>query len=168
MVDHFQKHDHDEIITAYATPLIRTKFGAQRFSSLDSKRIKFTKSQTPSRTIKVTWLSSNDFNKQQRAYLRLAYWAISMANDDENHKDAEVYMKKFVYFFLLDLGISPFIKCYRNKTLMAACVQSKRLDFMKELLSHKYECYNPVDFERFVKSCKCKDYRGDNVLHDVF
>lgn len=88
-----------------------------------------------------------------------------MANIDAK---IEQYMKKFVYLFILDLGISPFIKCYRNKTLIHACVVSNRADFMRELLSHHYECYDVKDWETFAKSCKSKDYRGDNVLHEVF
>ena len=47
----------------------------------------------------------------------MAYWAIyisNMDNDSTQDEDGafEIYMKKFVYIFLFDLGISPFIKCY--------------------------------------------------------
>jgi hypothetical protein len=77
-------------------------------------------------------------------------------------------MKKFVYFFVLDLGISPFVKCYKSKSLIHACVESGRLDFMRELLKHKYECWTEDAANRFVKTLACKDIGGDNIFHEIF
>lgn len=39
---------------------------------------------------------------------------------------------------------------------------------MRELLSHKYECANPKDYKDFVNSCKGKDWKGNNVFHEIF
>ena len=118
--------------------------------------------------IKIIYASSNKFNAVQQAYIRLAYWAISTVNMEEVDHDAEKRMKRFVYFFLLDLGISPFIKCYQKKTLIHACVRAERVDFLRELLRHDYEMADPQTFEVFEKSCKNKDHKGDNVFHEVF
>lgn len=43
-----------------------------------------------------------------------------MDNDSTEDADGvfEIYMKQFVYIFILDLGISPFIKCYQDKSLI--------------------------------------------------
>lgn len=35
-----------------------------------------------------------------------------MANMDEDDPEIEIFMKEFVYVFIIDLGISPFVKCY--------------------------------------------------------
>ena len=105
--------------------------------------------------------------------MRLAYWSISTANleaefgrDDDGQ--AEEFMKRFVYFFVLDLGISPFVKCYKSRSLIHACVESGRLDFMRELLKHRYECWTEGDANRFLKTLACKDLDGDNVFHEIF
>ena len=92
--------------------------------------------------------------------------------DDDSTEDEdgffEVFMKQFVYIFILDLGISPFIKCYQEKSLIQACIVSRRYDFLRELLSHQYELITPKAFEEFEKSCKGKDYKGNNIFHDIF
>ena len=105
--------------------------------------------------------------------MRLCYWSISTANleadfgfDDDGL--AEEFMKRFVYFFVLDLGISPFIKCYKKRSLIHACIESGRLDFMRELLNHKYECWDVDAAERFIKTLACKDAAGDNIYHEIF
>jgi hypothetical protein len=41
-----------------------------------------------------------------------------MANMDEDDPEIEIFMKKFVYMFIIDLGISPFVKCYQNKSIV--------------------------------------------------
>jgi hypothetical protein len=73
-----------------------------------------------------------------QSYSRIAYWAIFLANDN-NNPDMEIFVKKFLYFFILDLGLSPFIKCYEKKSIIQACIVSGRFDFLRELLSHEYE-----------------------------
>jgi len=52
------------------------------------------------------------------SYLRVAYWAIKIANLDNESVESEIFMKKFLYFFIIDLGISPFVKCYKNKSIL--------------------------------------------------
>jgi hypothetical protein len=73
-----------------------------------------------------------------QSYSRIAYWAIFLANDN-NNPDMEIFVKKFLYFFILDLGLSPFIKCYEKKSIIQACIVSASFDFLRELLSHEYE-----------------------------
>ena len=93
-----------------------------------------------------------------------------MDNDSTTDPDGmfEIYMKQFVYIFILDLGISPFIKCYQEKSLIQACITSRRYDFLRELLSHRYECATPKDYKDFINSCKAKDWKGNNVFHEIF
>jgi len=40
-----------------------------------------------------------------------------MANMEEVDPNIEIFMKRFVYIFIMDLGISPFVKCYGSKSL---------------------------------------------------
>ena len=61
-----------------------------------------------------------------------------MANMDEYDPEIEIFMKEFVYLFIAELGISPFVKCYQNKSIVQACIYSRRLDFLRELLQHEY------------------------------
>jgi hypothetical protein len=61
-------------------------------------------------------------------------------------------MKKFLYIFIMDLGISPFIQCYNDANFLSACVLSDRDDFLKELLSHTYVLYNEDDKDVFEES----------------
>jgi hypothetical protein len=75
-----------------------------------------------------------------------------MANDSDDDQNIEIFMKKFLYYFIIDLGISPFVKCYEKKSIIQACVRSGRLDFLRELLSHEYELLNNKDVEIFKKS----------------
>jgi hypothetical protein len=75
-----------------------------------------------------------------------------MANDSDEDQNIEIFMKKFLYYFIIDLGISPFVKCYEKKSIIQACVRSGRLDFLRELLSHEYELLNNKDVEIFKKS----------------
>ena len=85
--------------------------------------------------IDLCFLGSN-YTMQQRSFLHMAYWSIALSEGKQSQ--AEIYMKKFIYFFIIDLGISPFVKCYQGKTLIEACIDSRRLDTLKELLSHTY------------------------------
>jgi len=55
-------------------------------------------------------------------------------------------VKNFIYIFIMDLGISPFVKCYDRKTMISATVSSGRLDLLEELLSHTYETVYLDDF----------------------
>jgi hypothetical protein len=34
-------------------------------------------------------------------------------------------LKEFLYFIILDIGISPFVKIYEGKSLLFACVQAE-------------------------------------------
>ena len=55
-------------------------------------------------------------------------------------------VRNFIYIFIMDIGISPFVKCYDGKSMISATVPSGRLEFLKELLSHKYECEYLEDY----------------------
>ena len=103
-----------------------------------------------------------------QSYIRIAYWAIFMANDSDEDPEIEIFMKKFLYFFIMDLGISPFVKCYEKKSIVQACIKAERLDFLRELLCHEYELLNKKDAEIFKKSARGKDINGDNIYHEIF
>ena len=87
-----------------------------------------------------------------------------MANMDEVDPAIEIFMKEFVYVFIIDLGISPFVKCYQNKSIVQACVLSRRLDFLRELLCHKYEVMNPKQVAIMAKTCQGKDILRELII----
>ena len=103
-----------------------------------------------------------------QSYCRIAYWSIFMANDNDDDPNIEIFMKKFLYYFIMDLGISPFVKCYEKKSIIQACIKSGRLDFLRELLSHEYELLSKEDVEIFKTSAQGKDKNGDNIYHEIF
>lgn len=70
-----------------------------------------------------------------------------------------------MYMFILDLGISPYIKCYMGKTLIQGCVSTNLLSFIEELNSHKFVFMDEKDLNDFVKSTQTKDEIGNNTLH---
>ena len=174
IIDYFIDKEEQNIRNAFVTPSIVEKFEKKRFAQQRTKQIEISRHDTPPEYVKLAFIKSNEFTPQQRSYLHLAYWAISLANldervpEDQDYGKYEIYMKKFVYIFVLDLGISPFIKCYQEKSLVQACVLARRNDFLRELLSHKYEMLTKNDFEDFVKSCKSKDRKGNNIFHEIF
>ena len=77
-------------------------------------------------------------------------------------------MKRFVYFFIMDLGISPFVKCYQDKSLVQACITTRRLHFLEEILSHHYYVISQKELEFFKKTAKGKDIYGNNIFHQIF
>lgn len=174
IIDYFIDKEEQNIRNAFVTPAIVEKFEKKRFAQQRTKQIEISKHDTAPEYVKLAFIKSNEFTPQQRSYLHLAYWAISLANldervpEDQDYGKYEIYMKKFVYIFVLDLGISPFIKCYQEKSLVQACVIARRNDFLRELLSHKYEMLTKSDFKDFVKSCKSKDRKGNNIFHEIF
>lgn len=73
-----------------------------------------------------------------------------------------------MYIFLLDLGISPFTKCYDAKSLISAAVYSRNRAFFKELLQHDYIVNNAKDYERMIKNCEnSRNYHGNNLMHEI-
>jgi hypothetical protein len=103
-----------------------------------------------------------------KSYCKIAYWAVFLANDIDSDPNIEIFMKKFLYFFIIDLGVSPFIKCYEKKSIIQACIVSNRLDFLRELLTHEYEVLTEKDAEILKISAKGKDINGDNIYHEIF
>ena len=68
----------------------------------------------------------------------------------------------------MDLGISPFIKCYDGKSLISATVHSKQHEFFKELLGHTYVCGHESDYMDMIKRCaKTRNILGNNLMHDI-
>lgn len=168
MVTYFKEEEDSNIFSAFLNPKIRSNFETSRFSNRFTRQFKFTKDDTPPQRVQLAFLKSKEFTKQQQSYIRLAYWAITMANMDEDDPEIEIFMKEFVYVFIIDLGISPFVKCYQNKSIVQACVLSRRLDFLRELLSHEYEVLNPKEVKIFAHTAQGKDIFGNNIFHEVF
>jgi len=94
----------------------------------------------------------------------VAYWAAFMAN--QSHEDL-LMAKHFVYIFILDLGVSPFVKCYDGRLLISATVPAMRPDLLEELLSHNYIALHESDYEAFRTRLQSKDSIGNNLLHTV-
>ena len=68
----------------------------------------------------------------------------------------------------MDLGISPFTKCYDGKSLLSATVHSKQINFFRELLGHTYICGNTSDYNNMIKRCtKTRNIIGNNLMHDI-
>lgn len=103
-----------------------------------------------------------------QSYSKIVYWSIFLANYTEKDPNIEIFVKKFLYYFIIDLGVSPFIKCYKKKSIIQACIASDRLDFMRELLTHEYEVLTEKDAEIFKRSAKGKDIDGNNIYHEIF
>ena len=101
--------------------------------------------------IELTYISSERATHEQKSYLHIAYWAMTLLKklesidqkegrvlreDEAFDQDFEFLMKKFIYMFILDIGISPFVKCYEGCNLIQGCIEAYRIDFLKELLMH--------------------------------
>lgn len=168
IVTHFHNKEEANILSCFAPLSIKKKFEASRFTNQRSKHIQISRNDTLPQRIKLAHLNSKSFTKQMQSYIRIAYWAIFIANDSDGDPEAEIFMKKFLYFFILDLGISPFIKCYEKKSIVQACIKAGRLDFLREILSHEYELLDKKDAEIFKKSARGKDKLGENIYHEIF
>jgi hypothetical protein len=70
--------------------------------------------------------------------------------------------------FIVDIGISPFIDCFKGRNLAQACVEAGVVDFLKEILKHKYKLTARKDLEKFYNSLASSDQVGNNIFHDVF
>jgi len=73
-----------------------------------------------------------------------------------------------IYYFMLELGISPFIKSYRGKNLVSSCVTEGFKDFLLELLSHKYVVQSNFEAKLLKKSAQSKDETGNNIMHQLY
>lgn len=63
----------------------------------------------------------------------MAYWSFFIGNffqDPKTKEEFKIRMKKIIYFFVVDLGINPFIHSYFGKSLMHACVESKQPELL--------------------------------------
>ena len=148
------------------------KYGQQRFVQQKTKDIYLNKGflGSRSREINIAY-TNNEFGEQklneiQKSYLKVAYWSIFKCDDEDS--DVRQKARQFAYIFLLDLGLSPFTKCYDAKSLISAAVQSRNRKFFKELLQHDYILNNEMDFNRMVKNCgNSRDYHGNNLMHEI-
>lgn len=69
----------------------------------------------------------------------------------------------------MDMGVSPFIQTYTDRSLVHALVKANQVDLLRELLSHEFSVLEEADYNKFKKSVECvKDERGDNVFHAIF
>lgn len=65
--------------------------------------------------------AENTLNKIAKSYLKTAYWAafIHKAEDSPDKKYADLLRaKNFIYIFILDIGVSPFVKSYDGRLLI--------------------------------------------------
>jgi hypothetical protein len=63
MVDYFLAKQEEVIRNAFVTPSIVEKFGKKRFSIQRTHQITFTKEDTPSEYVKLTYIKSKNFTK---------------------------------------------------------------------------------------------------------
>ena len=92
-----------------------------------------------------------------------------MRKFEETEGKYEILMKQFIYIFIIDLGISPFIKCYKEKNFFQACIISEQKNFLQELLSHIYEVYDERTLVRFKQIIQTDaDVNGQNLFHEIF
>jgi hypothetical protein len=63
-------------------------------------------------------------------------------------------------FFLEKIGISPFMKLFRNQSVVDACVIGQQYDMLKDMIEDTYKGINnllPKERHYFVKY-KCDDF----------
>jgi hypothetical protein len=100
--------------------------------------------------------------KIERSYINAAYWAPFLKQEDIH------LIRKFLYLFIMDIGIFPFEKCYDGKSIISACVTAGKPELLKELLMHDYVVHYESDLDLCRARCKAKDSNGNNFMHHVF
>ena len=99
------------MMSEFATQEVKSRFEINRFTKKFNSSL-ITKDPLKSQTIKLAYLNSKNFTKPMLSYIKLAYWSIFLPNYYDDTDEIYTFMKRFVYYFVIDMGISPFIKCF--------------------------------------------------------
>lgn len=69
----------------------------------------------------------------------------------------------------MDLGVSPFVKCYDEVALITGLVRSGEYTILRDLLKHKYLTIYYEDFSFLKKQIQYETDRwGNNILHEIY
>jgi hypothetical protein len=109
IVEHFFFNMEDRIRNVFITPELVNKFENKRFAQKRTKSIKFTAERTQPEYIKLTTLSSKEFSNEQKAFMHLAYWAISLSNIDDMKEESDKKQESKIEFELDNDRISEFL-----------------------------------------------------------
>ena len=71
---------------------------------------------------------NREMSNIERSYINAAYWAAFLRIEDIH------LTRKFLYLFIMDIGIFPFEKCYDGKSIISSCVTAGKVELLKELL----------------------------------
>lgn len=158
----------EDIRLAFITPSLIEKHSVGRFSRNYTEQVNFFELlKKQAFDIELVYLKSNNFTKEMRSYIHIVYWAINLRRL-KGHEHKEEAMQRFLYFFILDLGISPFVECYRGKSIMQACVSTRRVALLEQLLLQRYIVKTPGDLKILEETTKDEDDIGNNIYHTVF
>ena len=133
--------------------------------------------------IKIKVVDKKGLSKSQDLFLNLYYWASYCSN------------YKIVNMYLIDLGISPFIKSFKDMTPAHAAVLNWEninlfLYFVKnsrhgmppahdnvnieqnwkkaDRVNNKYECASESDWKIFARSRQNRDEMGNTIMHFLY
>ena len=122
--------------------------------------------------------SKNNLTAQQRSLLQLAFWALTMAKEPDPIDQPDEYeeargdrfrAQHLLYIFIMDLGVSPFVKCYDDVALLTGLVRSGEFTILRDLLKHKYITIYYEDFAFLKRQIKrATDRWGNNILHEIY
>ena len=103
---------------------------------------------------------------KQRSFLQLAFWALTMAKKSPKDKEAATHL---LFFFVMDMGVSPFVKCYDDVALISGLIRSREFTLIELLLSHKFECVFYDEWSYFIRQIShSSDRYGNNILHEIY
>ena len=170
IVKHYlQPEQQRAILDAFTNPWIFERYGQQRYKQQKTKLFaskpgKFSAKNMEGVEIVIGFAKSKvDLTAQQRSLLQLAFWALTMAKEpDPIEQPKEYEMAKgdkfraqhLLYIFVMDLGVSPFVKCYDDVALITGLVRSGEFTILRDLLKHKYITIYYEDFSFLKKQLK--------------
>jgi len=96
-----------QIREAFITKKVINKMYSSRFSKSLMDQISSFKFVEP-QDIELVYFTNAGFTPEQHAFLRCMYWSV-LLQWVPSHVE---FSKRVIYYFILDLGVSPFIKSY--------------------------------------------------------
>lgn len=141
-------------------------------SKADTNQVKDSGFSKKKKTWRLKIVNAKQLKKSQKALAHLFYWAGFYG------------WEKIKVFFLEKVGVSPFMKLFRNQSVIDACVIGQQYEMLKDLVEntkkgindsrserdkvHKKYDVDFLDFDYYWKSRQKKDAAGNNTLHLVF
>lgn len=193
MVSYHMNDDNKRKIKAkFLPPDLGNKYSQDRLNPKQSERYLKAHPRYPARdpvtnklvppptmeSVSIIYVDEKNMTNAQKAYLRVAHWAIRLADfvfeerNEKNAKKKKQYRKmarEVLFFFVMDMGVSPFVKTYHDRSLVHALVKANLVDLLAELLCHEFNLLYSGEYSQFKDSATlCEDIKGDNVFHCIF